>query len=168
MRVRAMMGLLLGAVLLVSGCAQSRDTSNAASGDSGSTAAAFAFTAKALDGSAFDGRSLAGKPTVFWFWAPWCPTCRAQAGSVTTIATDYAGRVNVVGVGGLSEAADIREFARAVDGPTHLVDVEGAVWTHFGVTAQSTFVLLDARGAVVVQGYLDNAELSARVADLVS
>ncbi|GAA2888845.1 hypothetical protein GCM10020220_093800 [Nonomuraea rubra] len=31
------------------------------------------FTATTLDGQKFDGASLAGKPVVFWFWAPVVP-----------------------------------------------------------------------------------------------
>jgi thiol-disulfide isomerase/thioredoxin len=42
------------------------------------------FTARTVTGATFDGRRLSGKPVVLWFWAPWCPTCRAQAGWVST------------------------------------------------------------------------------------
>jgi hypothetical protein len=41
------------------------------------------------------------------------------------------------------------------------------VWQHFGVTAQATYVLLDAAGQVVYTGYLDDEELNARLARLV-
>lgn len=95
------------------------------------------------------------------------PHLHAQAPHVAKLSAQYSGQVNVVGVGGLSDAADIREIGRQVEGPIHLVDEEGSIWTHFGVTAQSTFVLLDADGAVVSEGYLDNGVLSARVAELV-
>ncbi len=168
MRVKALTGLLAAAVLVVSGCAATGNEAAAGSGTSGSAAAELSFTGERLDGSSYDGRTLEGKPVVLWFWAPWCPTCRAQAGHVETVAAEYAGRVNVVAVGGLADADDIEAFARDVDGPTHLVDVEGAIWRHFGVTAQSTYVLLDSDGAVVSQGYLDDEALSAQVAELVS
>ncbi len=168
MRTKTWAGVLLSAVLMMSGCAAAGEDLDAGSGTSpGTSAATLDFTGETLDGSAYEGVQLAGKPAVLWFWAPWCPTCRAQAPHVETIAAQYAGQVNVVGVGGLSDAADIREIARQVEGPTHLVDEEGTIWTHFAVTAQSTFVLLDAQGAVVSEGYLDNDVLSARVAELV-
>lgn len=160
--------LLLAAVLVLSGCAATGNDPTAGSRSPTTSVADLAFTGETLDGSSYDGRQLAGKPAVLWFWAPWCPTCRAQAGRVEKIATEYAGRVNVVAVGGLSADGDIRAFARDVDGPTHLIDAKGAIWRHFGVTAQSTYVVLDADGAVVSEGYLDNDVLSARVAELVS
>lgn len=61
----------------------------------------------------------------------------------------------------------VREYAEQVDGFTQLIDGDGAVWRHFGVTAQSTFVLLDADGTVVAEGYLDDQDLQARVDELV-
>ena len=173
---------LAAALLVLSGCG----TATTASEDSGAGAqgpaasaksstpatsqdtAELSFTAKTLDGASFDGETLAGTPTVFWFWAPWCPTCRAQAPGVARLAEQYAGQVDVVGVGGLADAADIRDVARQVEGPLHLVDEEGEVWRHFGVTAQSTYLVLDADGGVVAEGYLDDAVLADEVADLAS
>jgi len=165
-RLKIVAGLLLAAVLALSGCAASG--SNTESGArSGASAVSLKFTGEDIDGAPYDGEQLADKPTVLWFWAPWCPTCRAQAGGVETLAKKYAGQVNVVGVGGLADAADIRDFARQVDGPTHLIDEEGEIWRHFNVTAQSSYVVLDADGVVVSAGYLDDDALADQVAELV-
>ncbi len=127
------------------------------------------FEATALDGARFDGSSLAGKPTVFWFWAPWCPTCRGQILEVEAVAAQYAGDVNVVGVGGLDDPAAIEDFAADLDGMTLLVDDEGAIWQQFAITEQSSFVILDADGQEVERsGYGDDIDLPAEVADLLS
>ncbi len=40
------------------------------------------------------------------------------------------------------------------------------MWRHFGVVEQSTYVVLDADGEVVSEGYLDDAELADMVSDL--
>ena len=166
MRLKIVAGLLLAAVLALSGCAASG--SNTESGArSGASAVSLEFTGEDIDGAPYDGEQLAGKPTVLWFWAPWCATCRAQAGGVEALAKKYAGQVNVVGVGGLANAADILDFARQVDGPIHLIDEEGEIWRHFNVTAQSTYVVLDADGVVVSEGYLDDNALADQVAELV-
>lgn len=162
MRSKTIIGLLL-VLLLLSGCAATADEAGDGS-DSGTNS--LDFTGERLNGTAYDGQQLAGKPTVLWFWAPWCPTCQAQVGQVEEIAEEYDGRVNVVGVGGLADPADIKDFASQVDGPTHLIDEEGGTWRHFGVTAQSTYVVLDADGVVVDEGYLDDDELSTLVAEL--
>ena len=196
MRVPTVSALLLVSVLALSGCGNSEATESASTpaessaGSSGGTATDSAakpapttgstsepssgavaktlqFSGETLNGSAFEGASLAGKPTVLWFWAPWCSTCRAQAPGVADLAQRFEGEANVVGVGGLSEVPDIREFAEKVVGPTHLVDEPGVVWRHFGVTAQSTYVVLDASGKVVEKGYLDDGALADKVEQLV-
>ncbi|TIC89018.1 redoxin domain-containing protein [Nocardioides sp. GY 10113] len=124
------------------------------------------FTATALDGSTFDGASLAGSPAVLWFWAPWCPTCRAQIPNVTALAKQYDGKVAVVGVGGLDSAGAIEDLAADIPHVTHLVDDAGEVWQHFEVTAQSTFTVLDADGEVVSEGYLTDDSLNTLVEQL--
>ena len=40
------------------------------------------FTAETVDGKEFSGASLAGKPALLWFWAPWCPNCQAEAPAI--------------------------------------------------------------------------------------
>lgn len=155
--------MLGGVVLLVTGCG---------GGPTGPEAAVdgppadLSFTAETLDGKAFDGESLAGRPAVLWFWAPWCPTCRAQAGGVGRLAQEYAGEVAVVGVGGLAEEQSIADVAARIDGPTHLVDPAGEVWQHFGVDEQSSYLVIDEDGRVVSTGYLDDPVLADLVATL--
>ncbi|WP_260860058.1 redoxin domain-containing protein [Streptomyces cupreus] len=68
------------------------------------------FTATTVDGRPFDAKTLAGKPTVLWFWAPWCPTCKGQAAETAKVAADYQGKANVVGVAGLDKNAAMRDF----------------------------------------------------------
>jgi len=168
MRGSTIPAMVVSLLLVLTGCAASNgsgsdDVTPAASAER----ADLAFSGETLDGATFEGEQLAGKPAVLWFWAPWCPTCRAQAAGVSALAGRYAGEVNVVGVGGLAGVADIRDFAAKVSGPTHLIDPDGAVWRHFGVTAQSVYVVIDAEGAVVAEGYLEDEDLADEVAGLV-
>jgi thiol-disulfide isomerase/thioredoxin len=105
---------------------------------------------------------------VFWFWAPWCPTCAAQAPDVTALADEYAGTVNVVGVASLGTRPEMVEFTARTDtsGLTYLDDEFGDVWQRFGITAQSTFAIVDSAGTVTYTGYLEPDELADRVAQL--
>ena len=134
--------------------------------DTSSAAPVLDFTATTLAGESFDGASLAGKPAVLWFWAPWCPTCRAQIPEVTALAKQYAGTVSFVGVGGLDSAEAITDLADTIPNITHLVDAEGSVWKHFGVTAQSTFEVISADGEIISSGYLSDGDLADMVAGL--
>ncbi len=134
----------------------------------GDVAPALDFTADRVGGGTFEGSSLAGKPVVLWFWAPWCPTCVAQIDGVGALAEEYGDDVEVVGVGGLDEASALDGFAAEVSPDvTVLSDPDGAVWRHFGVTAQSTYVVLGADAQPVGGGALSDSELAAVVADTV-
>ncbi|MDG4773672.1 redoxin domain-containing protein [Solwaraspora sp. WMMD792] len=133
------------------------DPETGADTDGGGVSASYAFTADTLAGDTFDGRSLAGKPAVLWFWAPWCPTCLGQAARVNSLAADYADTASVVGVAGLDGVPAMHDFVELAElsGFPQLADEQGAVWRHFEITAQSTFVVLDADGEVVDKGHVD-------------
>jgi thiol-disulfide isomerase/thioredoxin len=129
---------------------------------------ALTFTATTVDGADFAAADLAGRPTVLWFWAPWCPTCVSQSPQVLDLAEQHGDAVNVVGVAGLDEPAAMADFIEMTrtDGLTHLNDEEGVVWRQFGITEQSTFALLDENGVVTYTGHLEPDELAGRVAEL--
>ncbi|PKH43744.1 Thiol-disulfide isomerase or thioredoxin [Nocardioides alpinus] len=141
--------------------------STSADDDPATTPELLDFTATTVTGDAFDGASLAGRPTVLWFWAPWCPTCRGQIPQVEALASDRGGDVNVIGVGSLDSAEAIAGFADDVPGLTHLEDVDGELWRRFEVTEQSSFVVLDADGTVTFEaGYGGSDDLDAEVESL--
>lgn len=159
--------LVTTAVLLVSGCGTSTSETTGAAGTSGAGRQAdFSFTAETVDEITFEGSSLEGRPAVLWFWSPWCPTCRAQSPNVSTLADEYAGEVAVIGVGGLDDAAAIRDLAAEIPHVTHVVDEAGEVWKHFRVTEQSSYVVIDAEGEIVAEQYLDDDELNDLVGRL--
>lgn len=161
--------VLVSAVLLLAGCgtdAPPAEESAAAEVIGTGKQANYSFSAETLDGSVLEGSSLEGRPAVLWFWAPWCPTCRAQIPNVSALAAEYEGQVAVVGVGGLDDAAAISDLAADIPNVTHVVDEEGEVWRHFRVTAQSTYTVIDADGEIIVERYLDDAELNDLVAQL--
>lgn len=125
------------------------------------------FEATTVTGAAFDGASLAGRPVVVWFWAPWCPVCRSQASAVRDLADEYGDRVAFVGVGSLDTDEAIASFAEDAPGPTHLNDPEGALYRRFRVTEQSSFVILDESGREVLRtGYDADEDVADTVARL--
>ncbi|WP_336923349.1 redoxin domain-containing protein [Aquipuribacter sp. SD81] len=107
------------------------------------------FTATTLDGATFEGASLAGAPTLLWFWAPWCTVCAREAPEVAELAAEYEGRANVVGVAGLSRDAEaMAAFVErgGLEDVVSLADLDGTLYTRFGVASQYDSVILDAEG----------------------
>lgn len=130
---------------------------------------ALRFQVKTVDGDVFDAGTLSGRPVVLWFWAAWCPRCRAAAPDVAAVHREYAGRVAVVGVAGLGSGEDaMRRFVadRGIGALPNLSDDDGVVWRRFGVTTQEYYVILDARGQVAYRGPLSAEDLRRRVAAL--
>jgi thiol-disulfide isomerase/thioredoxin len=160
--------VLAGVLLVISGCG-----SPAAAPRTAAVAAAvpdtLAFTARTIDGEPFDAASLAGKPALLWFWAPWCATCAGQADMVAEMRAAYdREKLGIVGIAGMGDNAAMHEFVTDLDVTTvpSLDDQAGVLWTKFGVTEQSTYVLIDRTGKVVLTSYLDAVDLPARIKSL--
>ena len=126
------------------------------------------FNAETANGQAFDGSTLAGKPVVLWFWAPWCAVCRSQVPEIEKLVADYGDDLKVVGVGSLDSGSAIRGFAQDVPGPLQLSDPQGELWKRFKIVEQSSFVVLDASGTEVLRtGYNDDDALADAVRKVV-
>jgi len=132
--------------------------------------ASLRFTGKTLDGKAFDAASLAGKPAILWFWAPWCATCASEAMSISDVAEKYRGRISILGIAGMGNNKDMHEFVTdlEVGAIQHLDDQAGDLWKRFKITEQSWYVLVDRAGEVVKTGYLDDLQLTSEVKSLVA
>jgi peroxiredoxin len=131
------------------------------------------FTATTVDGEAFEGASLAGSPAVLWFWQEDCPICQGQGPDVAALIEHHGDRVAIVGVAGTglyrtSTDAQRQGFVEdtGTGGATHVQSPDGELWTRFGVTSQSTYVLLDSAGEIVDSGSFSGGELDEKVAAL--
>jgi thiol-disulfide isomerase/thioredoxin len=155
--------LVVAAAIALTGCSAAPK----APGKAG-LPATLAFTGRTLDGKAFDAASLAGRPTVLWFWAPWCATCASEAQSISDLAPKYQDKVNFVGIAGMGGEKEMKEFVSdyQVGMITQVADNAGTVWRKFAVAEQSTYVLLNRKGDVVAKGWLDDLQITERVGKL--
>lgn len=128
------------------------------------------FSGRTLDGQSFDAATLAGRPTILWFWAPWCATCASEAQSVRDLQDEFGGRLNFLGIAGMGNNKDMHQFVKdlEVSNVTHLDDQAGKIWKKFKITEQSLYVVLDRAGKVVSTGYLDDLQLTTQVKSLVA
>jgi thiol-disulfide isomerase/thioredoxin len=159
--------LLAALTLFLSGCSAPAGPAAPAVPADSTAVAALDFRGTTLDGSPFDAMTLTGQPVVLWFWAPWCTICRAEAPGVAEVAAEYAGRATFLGVPGLGEVADMREFVAdtGMGGLTHVVDADGSLWQRFGVVSQPAYVFIGADGAVHAFGGSLDAESLRQAAD---
>ena len=106
------------------------------------------FTATTLDGKDIAGTSYAGKPAVFWFWAPWCPFCNQEASFVGKVAAEHPG-VPFVGVASRSDTGAMNDFVNKYGlGFPQIEDSSGEIWGKFGVTWQPAFAFVSSSGNV--------------------
>lgn len=135
------------------------------------TPAEFQFDAITLDGQPFDGTSIYGTPTILWFWAEWCPNCRAEAPFIADALDELPAGVQVIGVPGHSSQEGMEAFVAAQDleGIVHLVDADGGLWSLFGVASQPAIAVISADGTIrVVSGSVGKTgflELAESIAD---
>ncbi|MBP2323575.1 thiol-disulfide isomerase/thioredoxin [Kibdelosporangium banguiense] len=128
------------------------------------------FTAKTLDGADFAGESLAGKPAVLWFWAPWCEYCKGDAELVAKVAKASVGKVTFVGVAGKDDLEPMKKFVadHKMDGFPHLADLDGELFKRSRVSGTPTLVFFSADGKTDVHyGSIEERELTKKVRDLV-
>jgi thiol-disulfide isomerase/thioredoxin len=124
------------------------------------------FTAKTVDGAEFSGATLAGKPVVLWFWAPWCPKCQREAPGMSKAAKELGSSVTFVGVAALDQVPAMQGFVDRYDLKSfqHIADTDAAVWKRFGVTAQPAYAFIDKAGKVeVVTSQLSEQDLRDRL-----
>jgi thiol-disulfide isomerase/thioredoxin len=157
----------VAALLLVSGCGSPARPKTAAASD---TAGTLAFSGTTLDGAAFDAATLAGKPAILWFWAPWCATCASEAQSINDLKDEYGDRLAILGIAGMGDNKAMHQFVSdlEVTKVPNLDDRKGVLWKRFGITEQSTYVLVDKAGKILDRAYLDDLQLTTKVKSLVA
>ena len=125
--------------------------------------------------------ALRGHPVLLFFWAHWCPDCKAEAPVIERIARAYGpkglvviGPTRLYGYAARGEAATPAEETEYIDAvrrrfyaglPEMAVPVSEADFRLYGASTTPTLVLLDANGIVRYYhpGAVSEAELAARI-----
>jgi len=127
------------------------------------------FSSTTLEGQSVTQADYQGKPTIMWFWAPWCSVCRAEAPTLANVANELDGSVDVVGVAALGSIDEMKTFVSdtGIENFDQLADPDAEVWSVFGVASQPAFAFISADGSIdVVQGSIDENEILERAATL--
>ncbi|MFY9765383.1 MAG: protein disulfide oxidoreductase [Mycobacterium sp.] len=130
------------------------------------------FSATTLSGAPFNGATLQGKPSVLWFWTPWCPFCNAEAPGVSQVAAANRA-VTFVGVAAHSDVGAMQDFVSKYHlNFTNLNDTDGSIWARYNVPWQPAYVFYRADGTSTFvnnpTSAMSQQELAGRVAALTS
>ncbi len=123
------------------------------------------FTATALDGSLFSGRSIEGKAVLLDFWGTWCAPCVHAFPILRRLHDDFGENLQVVGLAYYSgELNDIASFAAEYELEYTVVEGHEETLDTFEVFAFPSYVLISAEGEVVFTQAGEVANLYDRVA----
>lgn len=153
------------AALLLAGCATPAPEAPTPSAEG--SAADWSFTS--IDGETITSETPSRNATVLFFMATWCSTCKSKAPTLAAVSKEYADR----GVATYSldfdptESEDkIRSWqARYEQTWPHGIDEGLRMQRLFGVTSQSSVVVLDGEGTMIKRfGYGEVGATALRAA----
>jgi thiol-disulfide isomerase/thioredoxin len=178
----------LAALLLLTGCTETgpqgtADPGYIAGDENGAVAqwdhpatAAVTFSGTTTKGASFSSKQYLGKVLVVNFWYAGCPPCRAEAPTLNTLATKFAGDVQFVGVNVSDDSATAEGFERTY-GSTYpsIVDQEGNASVQLAFAgskppkAVPSTLVLDRKGRVTarVVGLANKSILATLIQDAV-
>ena len=150
-RARRLAGELLVFVVIVAGIQawRSRDLLPA---DERTVAPAFALTD--LDGRPWSTASLAGRPAVIYFFAPWCGVCAASSPQLRWFHRWRGDEVTVLLVGlDWSAESELREYAARHSLPMPVLVGDGATAAAWRIRGYPTYYVLDTAGRVAARDF---------------
>lgn len=116
-----------------------------------------------LDGIPFAWSDMAGQPVVLYFWATWCPICRAMQGSIGSVAKDHA--VITVALQSGNDA-ELRSYLRKEGLPLRVIsDPEGSLVERYGLRGVPALFFVNRQGRIrfVATGYTSEIGIRLRI-----
>ncbi|MEO1057611.1 MAG: redoxin domain-containing protein [Actinomycetota bacterium] len=133
----------------------------------GAAPEALRFDASLIGGGDIDlAADFDGKPTLLWFWAPWCSVCNREAPTVESAAQEYGDQIDFVGV---AWSGSDDQFAGFVDDHAltfpQISDDPGLIYERFGVAFQPAMVVIQPDGELQrLSGSLDDNAIASVLA----
>lgn len=116
-------------------------------------------------------QSLEGTPVVVNVWASWCGPCRVEGPHLASLAREYEGEVQFLGVDILDNREAARDFILEFDWPYPSVfDPRAAIRDDLGFVGQPVTLVVDRDGEVVFQwsGAVAEEQLRTEIEAIVS
>jgi thiol-disulfide isomerase/thioredoxin len=116
-----------------------------------------------LEGQTFELAQLHGKPALIYFWAEWCPICRAMQSTVQAVARDYPLMSVAMQSGGKAEVA---KYQREQNFQVPVVlDEDGEIAKRYGLRGVPAVFVLGPEGQIrfAATGYTSEIGLRLRL-----
>lgn len=105
------------------------------------------INAALLDGKSVSLDDYKGKPTIIYFWASWCPTCKLQSSAIDELSKEY--QVLTVALNSGSDE-DIKDYMNEKGYAFATInDKSGNISRNFKVKALPTTFVIDSNGSIV-------------------
>lgn len=117
-----------------------------------------------LDGKPFVLAAKPAQPVLVHFWATWCPICRAEQGSIESLAHDNPNVITVAMQSGNSSAVQQYMREQGVSFPV-VNDADSRISASWGVNAVPASFIVDMEGKIryVEVGYTTAIGLRLRL-----
>lgn len=118
-----------------------------------------------LDNKAYILASRPDRPVLVHFWATWCPVCRAEQGSIESLANDNQFKVITIAMqSGSSGAVQQHMLVQGINFPV-INDADGHISASWGVQAVPASFVVDTKGIIrnVEIGYTTEIGLRIRM-----
>ncbi len=112
------------------------------------------FQLKTFNGDTYSKTSLQGHPTLLVFWAPWCRYCQIELPILAKFyQSNKPGQLLVLAIAFSDTRAHVEEYVTSNSDTfvfSTAYDQENEVAQAFGVNGTPTFVVMDARGDMIL------------------
>lgn len=126
-----------------------------------------AFTLPTLDGELISSNTFTGKPTLYYFFAPWCSICDLSIENIQTLKTELeAEELNIVAIAlDYQTKEEVVEFINNNPFPGTIVLGTQQQRTDYRVKGYPTYYIADSNGFIqwVSVGYSTSIGLKSRV-----
>jgi peroxiredoxin len=114
-----------------------------------------------LDGRWVDLREYRGTPLLVHFWATWCPICRAEQGTISSLAEDVPVLTVATGSGDAAQLSKYLEENRL--GFPVLLDESGELARRWKIVGVPASFVIDPRGDIVAAAVGYTTEIGLRL-----
>lgn len=105
-----------------------------------------------LDGRSWSTASLAGRPAVIYFFAPWCSVCSASAPQLRWFHRWRGGEVTLLLVGlDWSSESQLREYAASHELPMPVLAGSAVTGAEWRIRGYPTYYVVDAQGRIAAR-----------------